>query len=138
MKNCKHFTHFSEAKTRYKRAWGYFVILNICACVSACTYDNELDLYGTITCSTDNMSYSEDILPIITTNCYQCHDAASNFGNVTIEGYESFIEYVNAGTIIGVITHSPGFPPMPSNMPKLLDCEIAKVQSWIEQGALNN
>ncbi len=119
---------------------GYFsyVFITICLFIGGCTYDNEIDLYGTTECITEQMSYQDDILPIISENCYQCHSAAQNFGNVTIEGFDAFTVYVDNGSIIGSITHAPGFSPMPKNRAKLIDCEIEKVMAWIEQGALNN
>lgn len=85
-----------------------------------------------------DMSYQDDILPIISDNCYQCHDAASNFGNVTLEGHAELSSYVTGGRLLGVINHDSGFSPMPKNSSKLLDCQIEKIASWITDGAPNN
>ena len=105
---------------------------------SGCYYDIEEELYPTLECQTMNISYADDILPIISTNCYGCHNTAANFGNVTLEGYDVFINYIDDQTIIGVIKHKPGFSPMPKNEAKLLDCEIEKIEAWIQNGALDN
>lgn len=105
---------------------------------TGCYYDVEEELYPTVECSTDNMSYANDIAPIISQNCYVCHAQALNLGNVTLEGYEAIKVYVDNGKIEGSINHRSGFSAMPQNLPKLLDCEIAKIEQWITDGAPNN
>ena len=106
--------------------------------LSGCYYDSEDELYGTVECDVADMSLANDILPILEKDCYQCHSAAANFGNITLEGYQNLLKYVNDGALLGVVKHEAGYSPMPKNGAKLLDCEIAKIESWIELGALNN
>ena len=105
---------------------------------SSCQYDVEEELYPDMGCQSLDMSYMNDIIPILEGNCYVCHDAANNFGNVTLDNYDGLFFYVDIGKITGVINHNPGFPQMPQNAPKLLDCEIEKIESWIADGAPNN
>ena len=104
----------------------------------SCYYDVEEDLYPTTECSTTDMSYQTDILPILQNNCYQCHDAANNFGGITLEGFDQIKTFVNNNQLLGVIRHEAGFSPMPKNSAKLLECEIEKIESWITNGAPNN
>ena len=103
-----------------------------------CYYDTEEEIYPTIECSTTDMSYQADILPIFQNNCYQCHDAANNFGGITLEGFDQIKIYVNNNQLLGVINHESGFSPMPKNSAKLLECEIEKIEAWINEGALDN
>jgi hypothetical protein len=105
---------------------------------SSCYYDVAETLYPASTCSTVNMSYATDIDPILQHNCYACHSAAVNNGNVTLEGYNNLIHYVNSGQVVGTIKHQSGFSPMPKNSGSLSDCEIAKIEQWIVQGSQNN
>jgi hypothetical protein len=105
---------------------------------TSCYYDVEEDLYEIPECAVENMSYQNDILPIIQNNCYICHDAKNNFGNVTLEGYDGLKNYATNGKLIGVINHASGFPSMPQNANKLLECEIEKIESWVTDGAPNN
>lgn len=105
---------------------------------NGCYYDVEEELYPTTECSTLNMSYEMDILPILQKDCYSCHSAATNFGNITLEGYNKLIPYVNSGALLGVIQHELGFSFMPKGGAQLLDCEIAKIESWIKDGSLDN
>lgn len=106
--------------------------------VSACYYDVEEELYPTTECETNEVTYSAVVLPIIDNNCYACHDAANNFGGIILESYEELKPYVDNGSLLSVIRHESGFSPMPKNRAKLLDCDIAKIEEWINQGAPNN
>ncbi len=105
---------------------------------SGCYYDNEEELYPENTCITDAMSYSGNVLPILEDNCYSCHDQAGNQGGVTLEGYSNLKVYVDNGKLIGVINHASGFPAMPQGSPQLGQCQIDKIEAWVDQGALNN
>lgn len=105
---------------------------------NSCYYDVEEELYPTLECDKQDMSYSSDIVPILESTCYQCHDSASNNGNVTIDSYDALKPYIDNATLLGVIKHDPGFSPMPKNLSKLLDCQIEKIEQWILDSALNN
>lgn len=111
----------------------FFILL-----IASCYYDKEEELYGTAECSTDNVTFNETILKIIEDNCYQCHDSANNFGGITIEGYDNLKPYVESGALLGVIKRESGFSPMPKNEPPLLECDIEKIEQWINDGAPNN
>jgi len=104
--------------------------------ITSCYYDNEEELYPE--CNTEGMSHSSDITPIIKNNCYTCHDQASNQGGVTLEGYSNLKVYVDNGKLLGAIKHEPGFSEMPQGLPQLKQCEIDKIEAWIDQGALDN
>jgi len=106
--------------------------------LAGCYYDVEEELYPDTGCDTAQISFAADVLPIIENRCYKCHDAASNFGNVTLEGYDNLLVYANNGKLLGVIRREPGYSPMPKNEPPLLECEIAKIEAWIQAGAPNN
>lgn len=123
---------------KVKKMKHIIIVLFLVFGFESCYYDTEEELYPTIECSTTDMSYQADILPIFQNNCYQCHDAANNFGGITLEGFEQVKNYVNNNQLLGVIKHEAGFSPMPKNTAKLLDCEIEKIEAWISDGALNN
>lgn len=103
-----------------------------------CYYDVEEDLYPSLECNTENATYSGTVLPILQQNCYGCHSAAANFGNITLEGYDQLSTYVTNGQFLGAIHHDAGFSPMPKNQAQLLECDIRKIERWIEEGALQN
>ncbi len=106
--------------------------------MSSCYYDAAETLYPATDCVTANMSYKTNILPILQFNCYVCHSADVNSGNVNLEGYNQVLLSVNNGKLLGSIKHASGFKDMPQNAPKLVACEIAKVEQWITDGAPNN
>ncbi len=101
-----------------------------------------------VTCDTASapMSYSLDVKPILVGNCGTngCHDAVNKFG-----GWDLSACTPTAGNgvqacaltnnqLLGAITHSNNVnQPMPIGG-KLQDCQIAKIRTWIRQGALNN
>ena len=119
-----------------KRA--FFILAGMALCLAGCYYDVEEELYPTLECQTEGLSYLSDIAPIIQRNCLGCHSQAANQGNVALEGYSRLKIYVDNGKLQGVINHQAGFSPMPKNQPKLLGCEIAKIERWISDGALDN
>lgn len=106
--------------------------------LTGCYYDVEEVLYPAGTCKTDNMSYVTNIEPILQRNCYVCHSAAANTANITLEGYEPLLTYVTNGRLLGAIRHESGFVAMPQNASKLIECDIAKIEQWIADGAPNN
>ena len=116
----------------------FFSVLTAFILLSGCYYDNEEELYPTNTCKTDDMSYTGDVLPILEDNCYSCHSQASNQGGVTLEGYDNLKIYVDNGKLIGAIKHEDGFAAMPQGAPQLGECQIAKIEAWVDQGASDN
>ena len=107
--------------------------------ISSCVSDVEEELIPVdLTCNTDNVSFSQDVLPIIQANCYQCHDAATSTAGVNLEGYDRIRAVAITGTLVGVIDHQPGFSQMPKNRAKLPICDIEVIKQWIEDGTPQN
>ena len=116
-----------------------FLLLTIVIAVS-CSKSNEEDLAPPATsgCNTVNMTYSADVVPILQANCYSCHGDGGKDGGVNLDTYENVKDEADGGALLGTITHSSGFPPMPENGGKLSDCDINIIRDWINHGALNN
>lgn len=122
-----------------KRFKYIFVVLAICLAFCSCYYDSEEDLYTNVPCSVGTkISYVNQIKPIIEINCMPCHSQVSQNGNVDLEGHNQMKTYVNNGRLIGSIKHLAGYSKMPVSTPKLSECNIQKIEKWIEEGALNN
>lgn len=115
---------------------GMILVMTISAV--SCFYDSEEDLYPFSECVTTDMSLQIHILPILERNCYACHSAAVNTGNITVEGHSELIKHVNSGKLLGAIRHESGFRPMPDALPKMNECDISKIEHWIADGAPNN
>jgi len=114
-----------------------FTILSL----NACYYDNEQELYDDLECLTQNMSYTNDIVPILNRHCQLCHSAAASNvlgAGINLEGHSNLKEYVNIGSFLGSIQHSSGYSPMPKGGGKISSCDIEKIQSWVNNGSQNN
>ncbi|MFT3701867.1 MAG: hypothetical protein QM802_05845 [Agriterribacter sp.] len=105
--------------------------------IASCSKASE-DMLAPQQCDTTGMTYSSDILPIITNNCYSCHGSGNITDDINLDGYSNLKTYVDNGYLIGAITHASGYTPMPYNSEKLSDCEINKIKAWINSGAPNN
>jgi len=107
-----------------------------------CYNDREGLLYppGTSTCDTSAAStFSATVLPILATNCNTCHGGAAVSGmGINLDTYNGVITQVNSGKLMGDITHAAGYNAMPLGGGKLSDCNIAKIQRWINAGKTNN
>ncbi|HUQ96707.1 MAG TPA: hypothetical protein VM010_03510, partial [Chitinophagaceae bacterium] len=88
---------------------------------------------------TSNMTFAADIKPILVANCYACHSNANfDVSGSKLEDYEDLKMHVDDGDVLGSITHAEGYPAMPQGSAKLSECNINKIRSWIDHGALNN
>ncbi|TAH05066.1 MAG: hypothetical protein EAZ16_03325 [Sphingobacteriales bacterium] len=108
---------------------------------SSCYYDKEAILYpGGGTCDTAATStFSAVVLPILNTNCNNCHGGSATAGaGIILDTYASVKTQVNNGKLVGSIIHAAGYSAMPKNGAKMTACNIAKINRWVAAGALNN
>jgi hypothetical protein len=106
--------------------------------LSGCYYDNRQELYQYYDsqCNTTDVSYSLDIVPIMTANCVSCHQAPAPSGNVLLTTYEEVKISAENGSLYGSVT-GIGYPIMPQSG-KMPDCNINKIDAWIQAGMPNN
>jgi hypothetical protein len=105
---------------------------------SRCTRDNEEDLFAGELCITENITYAADIAPMMQQHCNVCHSITAPQANVVTSQYASLRAIVIDGRLLGSVKHEAGFVAMPFGLPKLDDCLILRLESWINAGALNN
>jgi hypothetical protein len=87
------------------------------------------------------VTYSHTVQPIIEKSCYSCHSSSNStlYANgINLEGYNNLKSQTDAGLVIPNIKHEPGFLAMPKGGPKLNDCDIAKIEAWVNKGAPND
>jgi hypothetical protein len=110
--------------------------------LSTCYYDSEEYLYPSLNdpCDTTQITYSLSVKPILQNNCYSCHSnsTSSSGNNIRLEDYPDVVIRVNDGSLMGAMSHTGGFSPMPKDAAKLEDCLINVVQKWIDSGSPNN
>ena len=66
-----------------------------------------------------------------------CHSSSRKEAGIALDKYDEAIK-VDPSLLLGVIRHEPGFLQMPRNSAKLSDCDIKKIEEWINQGSLDN
>jgi hypothetical protein len=107
---------------------------------TGCVWENDEDiLIETGFCDTASVSFREDIVPILSANCYNCHSNSNApvFANgIVLEDYQDVAGVT--GRIIGAVNHRNGFYPMPPGGEKLDDCSIEKIEAWSNSGAPDN
>ncbi len=113
-------------------------MMAISAFMLGCVYNAEEDLVMKPKCDTDNISYSQDVAPLIQNRCLKCHAGDIRTGGVNLEGYDQMLIYVDNGRLVGAIKQLPGFSPMPQNEGMLSECNIETIDAWIAIGAPNN
>jgi len=113
-------------------------ILIIATLAASCTWKNEEDLFAGVACELENVSFQQDIKPILASHCLVCHSSAANLGNVSLQDYEDVKVYGENGRLLGSIRHDIGYSPMPQGGSKLNSCSIDKIQAWILNDMPNN
>lgn len=89
-------------------------------------------------CDTLNVSYSSNIVPIMQLHCYGCHNEIDQYAGINLKDFHTVLTLVESGKLMGTINHESGFSAMPKNADKLSDCEISKLNAWINNGYENN
>lgn len=106
--------------------------------LQSCTYDKEL-LVQPVNCpDTVNVSFVTKVRPLLQANCFSCHGNGATEGNISLDTYDQVKQLAISGRLLGSISHSSGFAPMPQGANKLNDCNIMAVSTWIREGIQNN
>lgn len=109
--------------------------------LNACHYDKSELVYppDERNCDTTLVSYSRDIVGILSANCYRCHGGSATLGSgIVLDTYNGISTQAKFGALLQVVEHVPGFPFMPKDANKLSNCNIATIRTWIRNGAPNN
>jgi len=118
----------------------FFCSLAFGLLLQSCYYDNEVTLYGTgagSACDTINVTYSATIAPIMASNCNSCHNASSGNGVITTD-YTNLKAIVTNGKLVKSVNWTAGAIQMPLGGQKMASCTLAKINKWVNSGALNN
>ncbi len=84
------------------------------------------------------MSFTTNIKPILQNFCFSCHGNGLSQNAVNFDTYAGVKAVADNGKLVGTISHASGFVAMPQSGPKLSECNIDKIKSWVTSGALNN
>ena len=84
------------------------------------------------------VTYTDDILPILTTSCStsnnQCHSMGTPASGIPLRLYDEVVIEVANNRILGAINQLSGFEPMPRNAQKLNQSDIDLIAAWIDAG----
>jgi hypothetical protein len=119
------------------------LFLLIAGLIAGCYYDNEEYLYPKVDkgCDTTGVTFSKSILPILQTNCYNCHGARENANlgkGINLEDFNILKQRIGTGEFYSSVVQDNTVLPMPQNGAKLDTCAIRKIKIWIDKGALDN
>jgi hypothetical protein len=89
-------------------------------------------------CDTTAISFSATVMPILKTNCTGCHSGTSPSAGIDLISYATVKVQAANGSLVGSITHTLGYIPMPSRTVSLATCEISQIKAWVKEGTLNN
>ncbi len=89
-------------------------------------------------CDTTLVSYSNFISPLLAANCVGCHSGGSPSGSIDLNSYNGVQTVAMNGRLLGAVSWTASFQPMPKGSSKLSDCTIDKIKAWINDGAPNN
>ena len=88
-------------------------------------------------CNTDNVTFSATVKPILSTNCYGCHNAQVTNGKLNLTQFAQVQTYAQNGKLYKALTAQGGYIQMPLTGP-LDDCSLNQIKVWIDAGAPNN
>lgn len=104
----------------------------------ACSSDNEEDLFGCSVEASSLLSFKDCVAPILETNCsISCHNANNAFGGVVMETYEEIKVYVDNDALPNVLRATNEYSIMPPTG-MLPEADLALIEKWLNEGALNN
>jgi Planctomycete cytochrome C len=89
-------------------------------------------------CDTTQFKYGANISVVINTFCTGCHSGTAASGGIDLTNYTNVKIQATNGRLVGAITHTAGYSPMPKDANKLNDCQITQIKKWVAAGALNN
>lgn len=124
---------------KWRTAFLWLCLLNL-GLLAGCASDNEEDLFPEPdSCNTSAVTFSGTVSSILENRgCVGCHGTAAPSGGVILDNYTEVQKQATNGRLMGAISHSPGYVPMPLGGTKISDCEIASIKKWIDDGTPNN
>jgi hypothetical protein len=91
-----------------------------------------------VTCDSTQFKYGATVSVIINTFCTGCHSGTAASGGIDLSNYANVKIQVTNGRLVGAVTHTAGYSPMPKDANKLNDCQITQIKKWVAAGAPNN
>ncbi|MCJ7623446.1 MAG: hypothetical protein MUO76_08070 [Anaerolineaceae bacterium] len=91
------------------------------------------------------VSFSQDVMPVLSSRCFQCHGGDSTEGGFVILSYAEIMIGSRSGTVIvpgdaaaSLLVELVTTQVMPKRGPKLTSVQVQLITDWVDQGALDN
>jgi mono/diheme cytochrome c family protein len=89
-------------------------------------------------CDTIDISYLQDVFPIILNNCTGCHSGNDPSGGFSLTNHAEVKEAVLNFDLLNSILWNGLAENMPKNADQLSECQIGIIEIWINNGMPNN
>lgn len=118
----------------------FLILCLILLSFQACYYDkyNELHPDSADPCDTARAdTYNQSVVLIMRSNCVSCHSGSNPSGGIRLQTYQEVSGYSSNPKFLESMKHGGGTQPMPPGS-KIRDCEISKIETWIQNGVPEN
>ncbi len=115
----------------------YFAAIFLSFTLGGCYYDKEEVLYPKSAdgCDTLDVTYTDNIIPIMVNNCNGCHGGSFPEAGIRTDNYNDLKDIAENGSLAGSVNYESGYSPMPKDKPQLQDCELKQINLWIENSS---
>ena len=118
---------------RFTAAAGCLILL---ALMSGCTYDDLETIGSPVDCDVFDVSYGQDILPLVADHCQGCHSGSTPSAGIAFEEHADIALF--AETMLDRMDREPGDDLLMPPSGKLDSCSIVRFSAWIDAGKPNN
>lgn len=89
-------------------------------------------------CDIVDVSWSQEVKPILDNQCVSCHNSTRAGGGIMLSTIEQVRAAQASNRFYGSISHTLGFSPMPQGQNRMDRCTLDKIKSWIDDGMRDN
>jgi cytochrome c5 len=114
--------------------------ISLTAALFSCAKENEQALAQNknASCDLSNISFNADVKPILENECYACHTGSIASGGIVLDNYSGVKAAASGGRLVGAVSHTVGYVPMPLGRTRLSDCNVNTIKAWVNRGMLND
>lgn len=89
-------------------------------------------------CDTTDVSYAQNIAPLLNQNCVICHSGANPQAGLNLSNLTELQGAVTYKNLMQRVRHETGYIVMPPSGVKISDCSIRQLELWIQDGMPDN
>lgn len=95
---------------------------------------NNYDCAGWYVCDTANVTYTNQVMPIMNAYCKSCHNTNNKQGNINLDNYADVKTQTQSGKLICSVSGGSNCIKMPQSSYILSKCEVRKIILWNQKG----